>query len=161
MIKRRLSFSETVKKNDGMSINRRYYDKFTKDVLGLNKMKRTYSKLQIGRYGKLLSNRRSVIGHIYDLSIKEKSCMEAWMKIPKECRLEVLVLLKDLCIRYNLSVLRVPIHKSGAPTNKFIGNESEWRMNILESFIKEKERPIIKIQKWAKKRLKCSGKATN
>ena len=34
MIKRRLSFSETVKKNDGMSINRRYYDKFTKDVLG-------------------------------------------------------------------------------------------------------------------------------
>ena len=116
-------------------------------------MKRSFSEADILKYGGKLSRREYMLGNIYNLNKRQHSCLEAWVNIPKQYRYRVLILLRDLCIRYNNSLGYVSMHTVGSPKNIFIGKNKESIMNILLDFIIEKERPILKIQKWAKKRL--------
>jgi len=151
MIKKRVSFTCHTKLNDGMSIDSEYYNTFMINILGLNKMKRSFSESDIKRHRGKLSRREYILGDIYNLNKKPISCLEAWVNIPDKYKYRVLVLLRDFCIRYNNTNKYVSIHICGAPKNISIGKAYDKYIGLLIDFVLEKERPILKIQKWAKR----------
>ena len=151
MTRKKVSFSCQVKLNDGMSLDSKHYNTFMINILGLNKMRRSYSESDIKKYGGKLSKRQYILGNIYNLNKKSQTCLEAWVNIPDKYKYRVLILLKDFCLRYYNSNNNVSLHKGGAPRNMCIGKNHNKIVGLLVDFVLEKERPILKIQKWAKR----------